>query len=100
MGWLQGQYAQAFNRRYKRSGHVFQDRFRSVLVESDEQLWVTARYIAMNPVAAGLCEEPGAWPWSSHAAVVGARAAPAWLDVARLRGYFSTWGDRYEAFVR
>jgi putative transposase len=97
---LHGRYAQAFNKRHGRSGHLFQGRYGSVRVESDEQLWVTARYIAMNPVEAGLCGEPEAWVWSSHAALVGAAAAPAWLDVARLRGYFSTWGSRYEAFVR
>ncbi len=94
------QYAQTFNKRYERSGHVFQGRFHSTLVQTDEQLWVTARYIAMNPVAAGLCAEPGRWAWSSHAATVGACAAPAWLDVARLRGYFGTWGGRYEEVVR
>jgi len=47
-----------------------------------------------------LCGEPGAWVWSSHGATVGACAAPAWLDVARLRGYFGTWGGRYEEVVR
>jgi putative transposase len=100
MGWVQGQYAQTFNKRYERSGHVFQDRFHSTLVQTDEQLWVTARYIAMNPVEAGLCATAAAWPWSSHAATVGVCPAPAWLDVARLRGYFGTWGGRYEEFVR
>ena len=49
----------------------------------------------MNPVAAGLCEEPGAWEWSSHAAMTGAVAAPKWLDVERLRDYFvAAWGVR------
>jgi REP element-mobilizing transposase RayT len=97
---MHGLYAQTFNKRHRRSGHLFQDKFHSVLIETDEQLWVTARYIARNPVEAGLCAEPAAWAWSSHAATTGAAVAPAWLDVARLRGYFGTWGGRYEEFVR
>ncbi|HEX5617930.1 MAG TPA: transposase [Solirubrobacteraceae bacterium] len=100
MQLLHGLYADTFNKRHGKSGHLFQGRYGAVRVETDEQLWVTARYIAMNPVEAGLCETPGAWRWSSHAATVGARAAPPWLDVERLRGYFGTWGAAYEAVVR
>jgi putative transposase len=103
MGALQGQYAQTFNKRQKRSGHVFQGRFHSVVIRTDEQLLQTARYIAMNPVEAGMCAAPRDWPWSSHAAVVGG-SAPAWLDAGRLLGYFGAWGGepraRYEGFVR
>jgi putative transposase len=62
---LNGEYAQEFNRRHRRRGHLFQDRYWSRLVRSDEQLTATATYIAMNPVAAGLCAEPGDWAWSS-----------------------------------
>jgi REP element-mobilizing transposase RayT len=97
---MHGLYADTFNKRHGRSGHLFQGRYGTVRIETDEQLWVTARYIARNPVEAGLCAEPGGWVWSSHGATVGACAAPAWLDVARLRGYFGTWGGRYEDFVR
>src|SRR5688500_19582214 len=96
MRWVHGVYGREFNARHGRSGHLFQGRYGAVRIETDEQLWVTARYIAMNPVEAGMCVEPAAWAWSSHAATVGACAAPAWLDVARLRGYFGTWGGRYE----
>jgi putative transposase len=97
---LQSFYAQTLNERHGWSGHVFQGRYGAERVKTDEQLWVTARYIAMNPVAAGLCTTPAAWKWSSHAATVGACAAPRWLDVERLRGYFGTWGGRYEEIVR
>jgi REP element-mobilizing transposase RayT len=100
MQLLHGLYADTFNKRHGRSGHLFQGRYGAERIKTDAQLWVTARYIARNPVEAGLCAEPGGWVWSSHAATVGARAAPAWLDVARLRGYFGTWGGRYEDFVR
>jgi REP-associated tyrosine transposase len=100
---LQGMYAQAFNRRHGRSGHVFQGRFGSVVVKTDEQLLMAARYIVRNPVEAGLCEQPGDWCWSSHAATINGRRPP-WLDVARLLGYFGAAGgeprERYAEFVR
>jgi REP element-mobilizing transposase RayT len=103
MQLLHGLYAETFNKRHGRSGHLFQGRYGAVRIETEEQMLVTARYIARNPVEAGLCAEPDAWRWSSHAAVVGARAVPAWLDVERLLGYFATRGGvpraRYLEFV-
>jgi putative transposase len=101
---LHGLYADTFNKRHRRSGHLFQGRYGAVRIDSEEQMLVTARYIARNPVEAGLCGDPGSWAWSSHAAVAGARGAPAWLDVDRLLGYFATRGGvpraRYLEFVR
>ena len=78
-----GDYAQRFNRRHQRSGHLFQGRYNAVGVKDDAQLWTTVRYIVNNPVEAGLCDAPEAWPWSSHAAVIEG-TAPRWLDAARL----------------
>ena len=102
MGRLHTLYAQGFNKAYGRCGHVFQGRFGSVPMRSDEQLIVVARYIALNPVEAGLCDSPGEGRWSSHAAVVRG-GGPAWLDVDRLLGFFGLWGGepraRYEEFV-
>jgi putative transposase len=103
MGRLHGAYAQAFNRRHRRCGHVFQGRYGAVPVESEAQLLEVARYIALNPVEAGLCARPEAWAWSSHAAAVGEVRAPAWLDVRRLLEYFGAAGgdpaERYARFV-
>ena len=102
MGRLHTLYAQGFNKTYGRCGHVFQGRFGSVPIRTDEQLLVTARYVALNPVEAGLCDRPGDWAWSSHAAVVGTRP-PEWLDVERLLAVFGMWGGdpraRYVEFV-
>lgn len=61
---LQWQYATRFNRRHDRSGHLFQGRYGAKRVASDEQLVAVTRYIAMNPVEAGLCETPERWTWS------------------------------------
>ena len=88
---LQGVYAQGFNRRHKRSGHLFERRFNAVGVESDAQLWGTVNYIVQNPVVAGLCRTPEAWPWSSHAAVLTQTPLP-WLDERRLLAYFAVDG--------
>lgn len=84
---LHGKYAQRFNQRHGRHGHLFQGRFGAVRVKDDAQLWMAAAYIAGNPVRAGLCERPEEWRWSSHAAIVSGRA-PFWLDVARLLSFF------------
>lgn len=86
-----GLYAQSFNRRHRRCGHLFQGRFGSVLVTSDAQFLMTVRYIARNPVEAGLCDDAAEWPWSSHAALL-AGACPAWLDSARLLGQLGADG--------
>ena len=61
MQLLNGRYAQAFNRRYGCSGHVFERRYASRLIESETQLRNTATYIAYNPVAAGLTEDARDW---------------------------------------
>jgi putative transposase len=99
---LHSGYAQLFNERHGRSGHVFQGRYGAVRMEDDEQLWITVRYIAHNPVEAGLVRAVDAWPWSSHAAVVSGNR-PAWLDVDRLLGYFGGAGGqplaRYRAMI-
>lgn len=100
---LHGLHAQAFNRRHRHVGHVFQGRYAAVIVRSDAQLLAVARYIALNPVEARLCDEACDWPWGSHAAVEGGMA-PRWLDVTRLLDYFGADGgeprERYLDFVR
>ena len=80
---LQGEYARRFNKRHGRSGHVFQGRYGSVLAKTDEHLWTLLRYLAMNPVRAGLCESPDEWLWSSYPRVM-TRSAPSFLASRRL----------------
>ncbi|NCN08094.1 transposase [Candidatus Parcubacteria bacterium] len=59
-------YAMYINKKYKRVGHIFQDQFKSVLIESDSQLLWTSAYIHMNPVKSGLVEHPSQYDWSSY----------------------------------
>lgn len=61
---LNGMYADAFNDKYGRWGHVFGDRFSCRLVEEERYLEALCRYVLRNPVEAGLCETPADWPWS------------------------------------
>ena len=62
---LKSEYASYFNERHALVGHLFQQRFDSRLIESEDYLGDALRYIALNPVKAGLCSYPWEWPWSS-----------------------------------
>jgi REP element-mobilizing transposase RayT len=85
---LHGGYAQRFNYRHDRSGHVFQGRYGATLIRSDAQLCATAVYIARNPVEAGLCRFPEDWTWSSYRDSVKA-TGPAWLASDRLLSFIA-----------
>lgn len=69
MHQLNGGYAKKFNERHQLDGHLFDARFRSTPVESDDHLEDVLRYVALNPVRAGLCDHPSDWPWSSFRGV-------------------------------
>jgi putative transposase len=81
---LNSLHAMAFNERHEREGHVFQDRFRSKLIRSEQHLVRTVSYIALNPTRAGICRRPEDWPWSSYSIVVGRRRALHSDDVLRV----------------
>lgn len=85
---LQSGYAQRFNRRHDRVGHLFQSRYGAVRIESDRQLCGTAAYIARNPVEAGLCRRAEEWRWSSFRETMSASRSHAWLDGTRLLSFF------------
>jgi putative transposase len=101
---LNGPYAQWFNRRYGLGGHLFQDRFHSAAVENDSHLLELTRYIALNPVRAGLCGHPADWPWGSYRATVGRAPKPAFLAIESVLGLFSanprSSRQQYASFVR
>ena len=95
MRQLNGLYARRFNLRTGSEGHVFQARFRSVLVENDEYLMEVCRYVVLNPVRAGVCEHPGQWRWSSFNATVGKGGSPVPLALDRfLDGVGDALADR------
>lgn len=92
MRQLNGVYAQGFNRRHARVGHLLQGRYSARLVQADEHLLAVARYIVHNPVRAGVCERPGEWRWSSHRATLGLER-PWFLDTEALLSYYSPTRD-------
>jgi len=89
MGRLNQLYVQWFNRRHDRTGHLFERRYWSAVVESDAHMLALIRYIAENPARAGLCERARDWPWSSARATAGLAPVPRFLDVEWVRGQFA-----------
>ena len=73
MQGLQTSYAKAVNKRFQKTGHLFQDTYKKIRIESDEQLLHLTRYIHMNPVKAGLVPHPEDWPYSSYREYAGLR---------------------------
>jgi len=97
-----GVYTQGFNRRHERVGHVFQGRYKSILVDRDSYGLELSRYIVLNPVRARMVKRPENWAWSSYRATAGEVAAPTWLNA---NWVLSQLGGRnpaaaYERFVK
>jgi REP element-mobilizing transposase RayT len=85
---LNGRFARWVNRRHGSLGHVFQERYHTELVRTDDHLLEVARYVVLNPVRAGLCSSPSAWPWSSFRATIGQVPTPGYLAVGRFLDRF------------
>lgn len=104
MRQLNGIYTQQVNRAHQRVGHVFQGRYKSILVEKDGYLLELARYVVLNPVRAGMVGDAGEWHWSSYQAMIGAVAPPPWLQTNWILGQFGERRDSaragYKNFVR
>jgi len=103
MRQLNGLYTQTYNRTHRRPGHVFQGRYKAILVEKDSYLREIARYIVLNPGRAGMMETARDWPWSSYRATVGLCETPVFLTVDWLLAGFgggkAVAVKRYEQFV-
>jgi len=87
---LNGAYGNWWNQRHDRVGHVFQGRFKAQIVDKEEYLVTLSRYVALNPVRAGLVERPEEWSWSSYRATAGLSSAPAFLDTAGTLNLFGS----------
>jgi hypothetical protein len=84
MKWFLGPYAQRFNQRHERDGHLFRGRFYSKRIQTPAHLISAITYVVLNPVRAGIVERPEQWLWSSYSATIGRRRAPAYLDVSAI----------------
>lgn len=87
---LNGLYCRRFNRAHARCGHLFQARYRAILVEKERHLLARSRYIVLNPVRAGICQRPRDWPWSSYRATLGEEERAAFLPTDWLLGQFGS----------
>jgi len=80
MRQLNGVYTQAFNRKHNRVGHLFQGRYKAILVEKDSYLFELSRYIVLNPVRAQMVRSAVNWRWSSYRAMIGQIKTPVFLE--------------------
>jgi putative transposase len=88
MRQFNGVYTQRVNRRHRRVGHVFQGRYKAILVERDSYLLELARYVVLNPVRATMVKHARQWKWSAYPAMVGTAPRPGWLHTDGLLGQF------------
>jgi putative transposase len=79
MHWLNSEYVRIFNRRYERVGHLFQGRYKGILVDEQNYLDEVRRYTVLNPVRAGMVSDPAEYRWSSYRAHAGLELIPEWL---------------------
>jgi putative transposase len=104
MRQLNGVYTQAFNRRHRRVGHLFQGRFKGILVQKESHFLEVCRYVVLNPVRAKSVSRPGEWVWSSYRATAGLTARPKALTIEEILGHFgrrkSASQKKYRRFVR
>ncbi|HET9373266.1 MAG TPA: transposase [Vicinamibacterales bacterium] len=99
---LNGGFAQYLNRRRDLVGHVFQGRYKALLVDREGYALQVVRYIVRNPIRAGLCQTLTDWRWSSHRATLGLASTPDCLASSRVLRFFGppkTAIERYSEFV-
>jgi hypothetical protein len=95
--WINVSFAVYYNRKRQNSGHIFQGRFKAILIDADEYLKQLSRYIHLNPVRAKIVKNPGDYPWSSHRAFIGEEKPPHWLETKWL---LSQFGRRERESIR
>ncbi|MBI5750013.1 MAG: transposase [Nitrospinae bacterium] len=103
MRQLNGIYTQAYNRRHRKPGHLFQGRYKAILVQKENHLLELCRYVVLNPVRAKIIEKPENWKWSSYAATCGLKKDSKFLKVDWILGQFGSERKaaqkRYKEFV-
>jgi len=103
MRHINGAYTTYFNVKRKRAGHLFQGRYKAILVEADDYAAELSRYIHLNPVRVGIVERPEHYQWSSYQGYSGQSAPPEWLKTGFILGCFGKQSAsahrKYRAFV-
>ncbi|MCL4537975.1 MAG: transposase [Nitrospirae bacterium] len=103
MHGINGRYTGYFNRRYARSGHLFQGRYKGILVDKENYLVQLSRYVHLNPVRARIVPRPEAYRWSSYAGFIGKGKEVRWMEYSWILNTFSRDAHKartqYRAFV-
>jgi REP element-mobilizing transposase RayT len=89
MRQMNGVYTQLFNKRHGRTGHLFQGRYKAILIQKDSHLLEVCRYVVLNPVRAKMVEKPDDWKWSSYLATAGRVTSHSSLTTDWVLGQFS-----------
>ncbi len=104
MRQLNGVYTQTYNRRHQRTGHVFQGRYKAILVDKESYLLEICRYIVLNPVRAGMVRSVKDWRWSSYRATAGISAQRQCLSTTWILSNFAKRKtiaiEKYKIFIR
>jgi putative transposase len=104
MRQLNGVYTQAFNKRHRRVGHIFQGRFKAILVQKDSHFLEVCRYVVLNPVRTKMVGQPRQWRWSSFRATIGNAQPQVCLTVDEILSYFgqrkAVAQQKYTEFVQ
>lgn len=102
MHGINGSYTGYFNRKHERAGHLFQGRYKGILVDKDEYLMPLSRYVHLNPVRAGIVQSPDQYRWSSYPAYVFGRRPDPWVEYSWVLSKFgdgSSSRRRYRKYV-
>jgi REP element-mobilizing transposase RayT len=103
MRHINGAYTTYFNVKRQRAGHLFQGRYKAILVEADAYALELSRYMHLNPVRAGMVAKPEHYQWSSYRSYVGHSTTPAWLKTDVILGSFgknaADVNKEYQRFV-
>jgi len=103
MRHINGAYTIYYNVKRNHTGHLFQGRYKAIVVEADQYALELSRYVHLNPVRAGIVDAPEDYRWSSYSSYIGIHQRPPWLDISFIMAMFgadlSVGQQRYRAFV-
>ena len=98
MQWFGTTYTQRLNQRHLRSGHLFQGRYKSIIIQNDAYLLQLSYYIHRNPLRAGIVSRLADYPWSSYKVYAYGRKTPKWLSTDLISAHFAGGQDRHRSY--
>jgi len=98
MHWFGTTYTQRYNRQHSRSGHLFQGRYKSIIIQNDAYLLQLSYYIHRNPLRAAMVKRLADYPWSSYRFYGYGKKAPDWLSTELILSYFKSAQDQHKSY--